>query len=66
MGEKNSPKKDIRVKLATAIEVLRPIMFPDAAHGAPHEKIFKFVETVREVVDGYDKSMGFTFSRATD
>ena len=56
MGEKNSPKKDIRVKLATAIEVLRPIMFPDAAHGAPHEKIFKFVETVREVVDGYDKS----------
>jgi hypothetical protein len=61
-GEKNSPKREIRVKLATAIEVLGPIMFPSTSHGAPHEKINKFVETVRDAVEGYDQSEWFSFS----
>ena len=60
-GEKNSPKREIRVKLATAIEVLGPIMFPSTSHGAPHEKINKFVETVRDAVEGYDQSEWFSF-----
>lgn len=62
MGNKNSPKKRIRVKLATAIEVLRPIMFPETAHGAPHEKINKFINTVSDTVNSYDPSEWESFS----
>jgi len=51
MGRDNSPKKESRKKLATAIEVLGPVMFPRTAHGAPHEKINKFVQVVREAMD---------------
>ena len=53
---------DYSQRLATAIEVLGPIMFPSTSHGAPHEKINKFVETVRDAVEGYDQSEWFSFS----